>query len=528
MDRIEPAFGASGRAPRTAGFAASATSPAAAAADAYAVAPDDPAPVFRVRYSIGPRRPCPLTALRNAFGMKGDLSINGDFVTLHRSNNSEPRTFYRADIFDIEFRERRVGFDLHLSAHDIQHVSLKARNVAQAQRLVQALPAQMTARFAAERVALTTFPQRLAALTPVPWFTYALIALNVAIFFAMCASGVNAIRPDHAALLAWGSNFAPYTIADEPWRLLTSAFIHVGFVHLLSNMLVLWLLGRTTERLYGNPRFLALYLFAAVTGGITSLLVHPAVNSAGASGAIFGVAGAWLAFVLRYRRELPAELAARNRRAIVVFILFSLYSGLLQHRVDNADHIGGLLGGMLIGALLARPLAGDARERSSSASAIAASAAAMLSLGALAYPLTHLSPARLQEANFDRLLVELQPAQQKAVADARAWSRSRMASQLERDAASNRIITQILPEWDAIYAKVDSAPLPPHSRYLPLRAALLRYLDDNQRMYRLAAVLLAHPQELDAAAFAPIRALAQDAREQAAQIRQFAAQAHPK
>ncbi|NML35055.1 rhomboid family intramembrane serine protease [Paraburkholderia antibiotica] len=340
----------------------------------------------------------------------------------------------------------------------------------------------------------------------------------------MCATGANALRPDPAALVAWGSNFAPYTLDGEPWRLLTGAFVHIGFPHLLSNMVVLLLLGRTTERLYGNLRFLALYLFAAVSGGIVSILMHPGVNSAGASGAIFGVAGALLAFVLRYRKELPAELAARNRRAMLVFILYSLYRGLVQHGVDNAAHFGGLVGGVLIGALLARPLTEEARERSSRPSAIAATTAAVLFLAALSWPLTHLNPDRLQEASFDRLLIELQPAQKKTLADVIAWSHSRIASQIERDAASNRIITQLLPEWDAMYAKVESAPLPPGSRYVPLRATMLRYLDDNRRMYRLAAVLLAHPQELDAAAFAPIRALAKDAHAQIDEIKRLAPQ----
>ncbi|NML35054.1 hypothetical protein [Paraburkholderia antibiotica] len=160
MDRVEPGFGASDRA---AGLPPYATSVSEAA-----VGHADRAPVFSVRYAVRPRRPGRTATLRHGFGIKGTLSINGDFVTLCRSNGSEPRSFYRSDIFDIEFHGRRIGFDLHVTPQDVQRVTLKTRHVDDVRRIVERLPAQMTPAFAAERVALNTFPQRLVELTPLP------------------------------------------------------------------------------------------------------------------------------------------------------------------------------------------------------------------------------------------------------------------------------------------------------------------------------------------------------------------------
>ena len=372
MDRIEPAPSATGH---------------ALGASAYADRHDTQK--FSVRFSIKPRDAGLFSANRYALRIKGELTFSGDDITLHGANGTETRSLHRNEVFDIDFAEGVLLFDLHSPQRAIERVELIPGSPEDLQRIVEWLPVQMTPEFAAQRIAHKTYRQRLLALTPVPRTTYALVVLNVLVLLAMGMSGLNLLRPDTAEAVKWGTNFGPYTLEGEPWRLFTAIFLHFGAQHLVGNMVVLFMLGRTTERLYGSLRFLAIYLFTGLTSSIASVLTHPGLNSAGASGAIFGVAGALLIFVLVYRKQLPPSEAARLRTSMWIFILFTLYNGFRHSQVDNAAHIGGLIGGLVIGALLARPLELEARARSSFRTAVASWTVAVVSLAALSYPLTH-------------------------------------------------------------------------------------------------------------------------------------------
>jgi rhomboid protease GluP len=146
-----------------------------------------------------------------------------------------------------------------------------------------------------------------------------------------------------------------------------------------------------------------------------------------------------------------------------------------------------------------------------------------VTLGALTYPLTHVSEAKREELQFSKLLVELDPGEKHALAATNAWLHMKMHSQIERDAASNKIIVEILPQWDALYTSLDNTKLPDGSPHTALRQALLRYIDDNRRFARAAALMLTHTQEPDSAALAPLHALSQDALAQAALIKKLGA-----
>lgn len=508
MDRIETAPGATGH---------------ALGASSYADRHD--AQIFSVRFSIKPREAGLFSANRYALRIKGELTFSGSDITLHRANAQESRHVQRDDVFDIDFDEGVLLFDLHSPQRVIERVELIPRSPEDLQRIVELLPVQMTPEFAAQRIAHKTYRQRLLALTPVPRITYALVVLNVLILLAMGISGINVFRPDTAEVARWGTNFGPYTLNGEPWRLFTGNFVHFGVQHLVGNMLVLFMLGRTTERLYGSLRFLALYVFAGLTGSIASVLTHPSLNSAGASGAIFGVAGALLIFVLVYRKQLPPSEAARLRTSMWIFILYTLYNGFRHSQVDNAAHIGGLIGGLVIGALLARPLDLEARQRGSFRTAVASWTVALVSLAALSYPLTHVSAARLADAQFSRLLTEARQTQNRMHTDLAAWRYLRLASQVDRDVASNRIMREILPGWNSMYDSIDHAQMPDGSPRAPLRQAMLRYIDDNREIYRSLAIMLSHPQDMDAAAMAPVLARVRDAKEQAALMKKLDLQA---
>ena len=189
-----------------------------------------------------------------------------------------------------------------------------------------------------------------------PWVTRALVGANVLVFAAMAVAGAGLLRPDALVHIAWGSNFAPLTVDGEWWRLVTSTFIHFGVLHLLFNMWVLWSTGGLVERLFGHARFAAVYAVAGVVGSLASVTWNPLVNSAGASGAIFGLIGAQLAFFLRGGHRIPAEVIRAQRASILGFIAYSVIFGITVPGIDNAAHLGGLACGFCMGWLLARPL----------------------------------------------------------------------------------------------------------------------------------------------------------------------------
>jgi membrane associated rhomboid family serine protease len=217
-------------------------------------------------------------------------------------------------------------------------------------------------------------------MTPHAWVTAILILLNVTVFAALLFSGSGFWNANLELLSHWGANSTALTTDGQSWRLVSAIFLHAGFLHLLFNMWTLWGVGRMTERLYGNVPFAAIYICAGVIASLSSIAWHPSVVSVGASGAIFGVLGACLAFFLRSRTHIPRRIVWRHGLATSVFILFNLVSGLVTDGIDNAAHVGGLLTGFILGALLARPLE-DERSALQPLRAAMATGFALLAIG---------------------------------------------------------------------------------------------------------------------------------------------------
>jgi membrane associated rhomboid family serine protease len=201
-----------------------------------------------------------------------------------------------------------------------------------------------------------TFGDVLRAATPVVWVTPAIVGINVLILVAMIATGVPP-NPSSTDLLKWGANFGPAIILDgEWWRLVTAAFLHVSVFHLGFNMYALWRAGALAERVYGNAAFLLLYVVAALGGSLVSTLASPLVLCVGASGAIFGVYGAILAFARTSGRNLPTRVAAGITKSALGFVVYNLGFGLTIPNISNSAHLGGLVTGFITGWLLARDL----------------------------------------------------------------------------------------------------------------------------------------------------------------------------
>lgn len=176
-------------------------------------------------------------------------------------------------------------------------------------------------------------------------FTNILIAACVIMFIITCMiDGIGAISGiTNAVAIKLGANNIQLLQSGEVWRLLTHAFLHASLIHLLINMYSLYILGRQIETFMGKWKFLFIYLVSAITGGLLSaLLGSPNILSVGASGAIFGLAGALLYFGYHFRNYLGTAI----KNQILPVIILNLAIGFLSSGIDNYAHIGGLLGGI--------------------------------------------------------------------------------------------------------------------------------------------------------------------------------------
>lgn len=187
---------------------------------------------------------------------------------------------------------------------------------------------------------------------PRTWVIWSIFALNLIVFGLMVGAGVSSIEPTGEDLMSWGADFGPLSVGSEWWRLLTSTFVHIGALHLALNMWFLLKTGALVERIYGHWAFLAVYFFSGLTGSLISVAFDPEIVSAGASGALFGVAGAFLAFLWTHHGDLPRGIGRTLRRSWYGFLLYNLGYGFVDPLINNAAHLGGLAGGIAAGLLL--------------------------------------------------------------------------------------------------------------------------------------------------------------------------------
>jgi membrane associated rhomboid family serine protease/Flp pilus assembly protein TadD len=183
--------------------------------------------------------------------------------------------------------------------------------------------------------------------------TQGIFGINVAVFLGMVLAGISITDPTPQQLLDWGANWAPLTLGGQWWRLLTCTFLHIGVIHIAFNMWCLWDLGGLCESLYGHWTFAAVYLICGIGGSLASVTWNGSV-SAGASGAIFGLAGALIASYYLGEFSLPRNVVTATGRSVVIFVGYNLVFGYYAGFVDNYAHVGGLVTGLILGALIAR------------------------------------------------------------------------------------------------------------------------------------------------------------------------------
>jgi membrane associated rhomboid family serine protease/Tfp pilus assembly protein PilF len=205
---------------------------------------------------------------------------------------------------------------------------------------------------------------------PAPWvqressitLTHIIFGANVAVFLAMALESGSIDNFPGSVAVPFGANYGPYTLAGQWWRLVTYMFLHGGIWHIVFNMWCLWDLGQLCESLYGRWTYATIYLITGIAAGLASVGWNPGAMSVGASGAIFGLAGALAASYYLGEFSLPSFAIRPMLRSLAFFIGFNVLFGIGYNvflggnygGIDNAAHIGGLISGLLLGALIAR------------------------------------------------------------------------------------------------------------------------------------------------------------------------------
>ncbi|MBO1529803.1 rhomboid family intramembrane serine protease [Psychrobacter sp. F1192] len=184
--------------------------------------------------------------------------------------------------------------------------------------------------------------------------TALLLVSFIGLFIMQVLTGVDINNPSTEALLKWGANALPFTMGDQPWRLVSSAFLHIGLMHLLFNGFAMYFFGQVAEPMFGSAKFLALFLLAAIGGnllnnhvtwlGILDGTGQPGL-SAGASGGIMGIGAALLIAALF---KISVNGMVLNLKSLVFIMGINLVYGFAVPGIDNAGHIGGAITGLVI------------------------------------------------------------------------------------------------------------------------------------------------------------------------------------
>lgn len=176
-----------------------------------------------------------------------------------------------------------------------------------------------------------------------------LVVINILVFLALAGANQSFSSFDVPSLYYLGVNFSPWVEQGQWWRLFTSIFLHFGLMHLAFNCVSTLFLGRLLEDFVGRRIFLLVYLLSGIAGSLASFIFNKEVFSAGASGAVFGLLGLFIAILLA--NVMQAELRKHWLKQIGIILGLNLMIGLVAP-VDNAAHLGGLAAGALLGTIL--------------------------------------------------------------------------------------------------------------------------------------------------------------------------------
>lgn len=215
----------------------------------------------------------------------------------------------------------------------------------------------------AERLRVAEFFRQLLALTPTAWVTRVLLVAITAWFAVMALAGVDVFNPDADELIKYGANYGPVTLNGQWWRLFSCIFVHVGLIHFAFNMWALYVIGPLVERMVGHVGYLLLYFISGGAASFASIWFNRLVVAAGASGALFGLVGGLLGFLIRSRHSVPSSAFRGLRNQLVILIAINVALGFSISGIDNAAHLGGLAAGFVLGLILGQPIDEGTRVR---------------------------------------------------------------------------------------------------------------------------------------------------------------------
>jgi membrane associated rhomboid family serine protease len=160
-----------------------------------------------------------------------------------------------------------------------------------------------------------------------------------------------------------GMKLTEQIAAGQWWRLISSAFVHMDWSHILFNGYGLYVLGPIIEKFYGRWRWLVIYFGAAILSALASYVLNDAM-SGGASGAIYGLVGASLVFGYKYRSELPERVSKALTSGMLPWVVFGIGIGFLDILpMDNAAHVGGLVSGGALALMMKSEAVADTRSK---------------------------------------------------------------------------------------------------------------------------------------------------------------------
>jgi membrane associated rhomboid family serine protease len=227
--------------------------------------------------------------------------------------------------------------------------------------------------------------------------TTSLLVMNIALFAALAGVSGEAFLPNLpyvVALVNFGGAVKAFIAQGEYWRLVTAMFLHIGILHVAINCYALWIVGQQVEKLYGSARFVVLYFLTGLAGSAASYLAptHGA-PSAGAAGAIFGLFGVLFVFGIRYHDELPGVFRRAFGARVFPTIAINLIITFSIAFIDKGAHVGGLLAGMALAAIMPYARPGERRAPVVWRAAATACIAVIIASFALAY----VSPKRMAD-----------------------------------------------------------------------------------------------------------------------------------
>ncbi|EQB35965.1 hypothetical protein M948_13095 [Virgibacillus sp. CM-4] len=242
--------------------------------------------------------------------------------------------------YDDEMDRITKAIEMDLPAIELEDTSLDEQEKEEQLSYYKTYVKQRVVNFKEQAQAVFSFGK--------PRFTYILLVICISLFLWMEVSGGS---DNTNTLIEFGAKYNPAMIEDgQWWRIISSMFLHIGFLHLAMNMIAVYYLGALVERIFGSWRFLVIYFLAGIGGGIASFAFSPSI-AAGASGALFGLFGALLFFGLHNRRIFFQTMGTN----VLILIGINVVFGLVVPQIDNGAHLGGLVAGFIASAIVHLP-----------------------------------------------------------------------------------------------------------------------------------------------------------------------------